>query len=190
VACADCHMPYIAEGGIKYTSHHVQSPLNMIASTCAVCHRQSEEELRNNVYERQDKITDLRKHLEEILVLAHYEARAARDAGASEETMKPVLALIRQAQWRWDFCSASHGGSFHAPLEMASVLSNGILKALEARIDLTAILTEKGIENIIIPDISTKAKAQRAIGLDMDKLIREKEEFKKQILPLWDKSTI
>jgi nitrite reductase (cytochrome c-552) len=190
VACADCHMPYIAEGGIKYTSHHVQSPLNMISSTCAVCHRQSEEELRNNVYERQDKITDLRNHLEEILVLAHYEARAARNAGVSDETMKPVLALIRQAQWRWDFCSASHGGSFHAPLEMASVLSNGILKALEARIDLTAILTEKGIETIIIPDISTKAKAQRAIGLDMDKLIREKEEFKKQILPLWGKSTI
>lgn len=26
VACADCHMPFIAEGGVKYTSHHVQSP--------------------------------------------------------------------------------------------------------------------------------------------------------------------
>lgn len=190
VACADCHMPYIAEGGIKYTSHHVQSPLNMISSTCAVCHRQSEEELRNNVYERQDRIADLKNHLEEILVMAHYEARAAWDAGADEVTMKPALSLIRQAQWRWDFCSASHGGSFHAPLEVASVLSNGIMKALEARIDLTAILTERGIEKITIPDISTKDKARKAVGLDMEKLIREKEEFKKQILPLWNRSSI
>jgi nitrite reductase (cytochrome c-552) len=69
-------MPYIAEGGVKYTSHHVQSPLNMISSTCAVCHRQSEKELLNNVYERQDKIAALRNRLEEILVSAHYEAKA------------------------------------------------------------------------------------------------------------------
>lgn len=26
--------------------------------------------------------------------------------------MKDVLKLIRQAQWRWDFGVASHGGAF------------------------------------------------------------------------------
>jgi len=190
VACADCHMPFIAEGGVKYTSHHVQSPLNMISSTCAVCHRQSEEELMNNVYERQDKIADLRNYLEDILVVAHYEAKAAWDAGADDRTMEPVLRLIRQAQWRWDFCAASHGGSFHAPIEMASVLGHGIIKGLEARIDLASILTGKGIREVTVPDISSKANAQRSIGLDMDALIREKEEFKKQILPLWDKASV
>ena len=187
VACADCHMPYVSEGGVKFTSHHVQSPLNMIASTCAVCHRQSEEELRNNVYERQDKIAALRHYLEEILVTAHYEAKAAWDEGAKEETMQSVLALIRQAQWRWDFIAASHGGSFHAPIESASVLSNGIMRALEARIELTALLQSMGVKEVLVPDFSTKGKAQKAIGLDMETLIREKEEFKKQILPAWEK---
>ena len=190
VACADCHMPFIAEGGVKYTSHHVQSPLNMISSTCAVCHRQSEEELMNNVYERQDKIADLRNYLEDILVVAHYEARAAWESGADGKTMEPVLRLIRQAQWRWDFCAASHGGSFHAPIEMASVLSNGIIKGLEARISLASILTGKGITEVTVPDISSKAAAQKSIGLDMDALTREKEEFKKRILPVWDKASI
>ncbi len=190
VACADCHMPYIAEGGVKYTSHHVQSPLNMISTTCSVCHRQSEEELMNNVYERQDKIAELRNYLEEILVVAHYEARAAWEAGADDKTMEPVLRLIRQAQWRWDFCAASHGGSFHAPLEMASVLGNGIMKGLEARIDLASILTAKGVREVTLPDISSKADAQRSIGLDIEALIREKEEFKKQVLPLWDKASV
>ena len=27
VSCADCHMPYISEGGVKYTDHHIMSPL-------------------------------------------------------------------------------------------------------------------------------------------------------------------
>lgn len=187
VACADCHMPFVAEGGVKYTSHHVQSPLNMISSTCAVCHRESEEELMNNVYERQDKIAALRNYLEEILVAAHYEAKAAWDAGAGEDQMKPALALIRQSQWRWDFTAASHGGSFHAPLEVASILSNGIMRGLEARITLARILTSKGIDKVTLPDLSSKNAAQRAIGLDMEKLIREKEQFKKEILPHWGK---
>jgi nitrite reductase (cytochrome c-552) len=190
VACADCHMPFIAEGGIKYTSHHVQSPLNMISSTCAVCHRQSEEELLKNVYERQDKIAELRHHLEEILVAAHYEAKAAWDAGADETTMKPLLALIRESQWRWDFCAASHGASFHAPIEVASILGNGIIRGLEARIGLAEVLTSKGVGQVIIPDISSKDGAQKAIGLDMYALIKEKETFKKEILPLWERGTV
>ncbi len=190
VACADCHMPYIAEGGVKYTSHHVRSPLASISTTCAVCHRQSEEDLLNNVYDRQDKIADLRNQLEVILVSAHYEAKAARDAGASEEKLKPALTMIRQAQWRWDFTAASHGASFHAPLEVASILGNGIIRALEARIELASMLKELGVNEVTMPDISSKANAQKTIGLDMEKLIREKEEFRKQILPGWDKSKV
>ena len=190
VACADCHMPYISEGGVKFTSHHVQSPLNAIANTCAVCHRQSEEELRNNVYERQDKIAAMRNQLEVILVNAHYEAKAAWDAGASEETMKPALALIRQAQWRWDFTGASHGASFHAPLEVASIISNGILRAMDARIELAGTLIGLGASEVTIPDISSKSAAQKTIGLDMEKLIREKKEFKNIILPQWEKPAV
>jgi len=36
------------------------------------------------------------------------------------------------------------------------------------------------------PDLSTKAKAQAYIGLDMKKLEAEKEEWKKKVLPVWD----
>src|SRR5690606_35551098 len=28
ISCADCHMPYMSEGGQKFTNHHIQSPLN------------------------------------------------------------------------------------------------------------------------------------------------------------------
>ena len=107
VSCADCHMPYKSEGGVKFSDHHIQSPLAMIDRTCQVCHRESEETLRNNVYERQRKANEIRNRLEQELAKAHIEAKYAWDNGATEEQMKNVLALIRQAQWRWDFGVAS-----------------------------------------------------------------------------------
>jgi nitrite reductase (cytochrome c-552) len=59
VSCADCHMPYRSEGGVKFTNHKIQSPLADIAASCQVCHRESEETLRKNVYDRQDKLNEL-----------------------------------------------------------------------------------------------------------------------------------
>lgn len=181
VSCADCHMPYRREGGVKFTDHKAQSPLNNIANSCLVCHRESEETLRQNVFERQDKIRELRLKAEDLLLKAHVEAKAAWDAGATEEEMKPVLTFIRHAQWRWDFVAASHGGSFHAPLESARILSSAIEKAQEARLLLSKILLNRGVNQVEMPDITSKEKAQKYIGLDMEKFIKEKKEFLKTL---------
>jgi len=188
VACADCHMPYKSEGGQKFTDHHIQSPLNNIANSCQVCHREEAGELVKNVYDRQDKIIENRDKLEELLVRAHVEAKKAWDLGATDEQMKAILAGIRKAQWRWDFSAASHGASFHAPIEISRVIANGIVFAQDARVKLARLLAIKGITGEIpYPDISTKAKAQQFIGLDMAKLNAEKAEFKKIVLPEWVK---
>jgi len=188
LACADCHMPYRSEGGVKFTDHHIQSPLNNIANTCQVCHRESEETLKNNVYERQQKVHQSRDKAEEVLVKAHIEAKAAWDAGATETEMKAVLNLIRHAQWRWDFASAGHGNAFHAPIEILRILGTSIDLSQEARILTARILASHGINKAInYPDISSKAKAQKYIGLDMEKLKKEKHEFLIKIIPEWVK---
>ena len=122
VACADCHMPYMSQGGMKFSDHHIQSPLNYIDRTCQVCHRESEEVLRKNVYDRQRMANEIRNKLEKELAAAHIEAKFAWDKGATEASMKPVLRYIRQAQWRWDYGVASHGASFHAPQEVTRSL--------------------------------------------------------------------
>jgi len=79
VSCADCHMPFMSEGGVKYTDHHVQSPLNNVANSCQVCHREETERLIKDVYSRQDKIIKNRDKLEELLVRAHEESKKAWD---------------------------------------------------------------------------------------------------------------
>lgn len=132
VSCADCHMPYKSEGGMKFSDHHIQSPLAMIDRTCQVCHRESEETLRNNVYDRQRKANEIRGRLEQELAKAHIEAKFAWDKGATDVQMAEALKLIRQAQWRCDFGVASHGGAFHAPQEIQRILGHGLDKALQA----------------------------------------------------------
>lgn len=188
LACADCHMPYRNEGGQKFTDHKIVSPLANVSSTCQVCHREETEELVKNVYERQDKIKSSRDQLETLLVQAHVEAGKAWELGATDQEMTAPLDDIRKAQWRWDFVAASHGASFHSPIESARILADGINMAQEARLKLARILAAKGFnEQVPYPDIETKAKAQEYVGLDMDKLNSEKERFMEEVVPQWIK---
>ncbi len=186
VSCADCHMPYKTEGGQKFTDHHMQSPLNNVANSCQVCHREDKDELFNNVYSNQDRVIENRDQLEKLLVRAHVEAKKCWDLGATEAQMKDILHGIRLGQWRWDYAAASHGGSFHAPVELSRVIAKGIDITQETRIKLAKLLTELGFKGEVpYPDIETKAKAQEFIGLPVEKLKAEKETFKKELLPQW-----
>ncbi len=189
VSCADCHMPYRSEGGIKFTDHHIQSPLNVIDRSCQVCHRESEETLKQNVYDNQDRVRRLLSIAEETLVKAHIEARAAWDAGATEAQMARILTFIRRGQWRWDYIAASHGAGFHAPLESATILGTSIQRAEEARGRLAVLLTELGVKiPLEFPDLSTKEKAQEYIGFNMREFSKQKEIFLQSKVPQWDKN--
>jgi len=188
VSCADCHMPYMTEGGRKYTDHHIQSPLNNIENSCMVCHKEKTDDLIKNVYDNQDRIIENRDALEKLIVRMHVEAKTAWELGATEDQMKDILQDIRHAQWRWDMVAASHGGSFHAPVELGRVMGTAIEIAQEGRLKLAKLLISLGHSgDVPYPDIATKAKAQEFIGLPMEKLIKQKEDFKKNLIPKWEK---
>lgn len=188
VSCADCHMPYMSKGGVKYTDHHIMSPLANIERTCQTCHRQSAETLRQNVYERQRKCNEIRNRVENELATAHIEAKFAWDKGATEAEMKPVLDLLRKSQWRWDFAVASHGAAFHAPQEIMRILSHSLDLANQARLKVAKVLARHGFTgDVPMPDISTKAKAQAYIGVDMKQKEADKEKFLNTVVPQWIK---
>ncbi len=186
VSCADCHMPYKRDGGMKFTDHKIQSPLANVSGSCQVCHRESEAKLIANVVERQDKVIELRRIAEKNLARVHVEAKVAWDNGATEQEMAPVLQLIRHAQWRWDWVAAANGFGFHSPVEALRVMGTSIQKSNEARILLSEILVRRGVKTPIeMPDISSKAKAQEYIGLDMPALHESKRLFMKTVVPEW-----
>ena len=186
VACADCHMPYRREGGIKFTNHHIQSPLNDIAGSCMVCHGGSEQEMVEIVTTMQDRVYETRTRAERLLATLHLEAAAAWEAGATEEEMAPVLALIRSGQFYWDWIAASHGASFHAPGESGRVLAKAIDRASEGRLEVAQVLTRLGVEQPVpLPDLDDKAALQAHIGLDMDQIVSDKAQFVEEVLPQW-----
>lgn len=164
VSCADCHMPYRSEGGIKYTDHHVQSPLLNISNSCAVCHRWSEEEIRTRVESIQDKVKQALIQTEDALVKAHLDVAAAIKAGVKDEDLKEARKLLRHAQFRWDYVSASNGRGFHSPQESMRILGDAVNQAQEVRLAAARLLASKGIwQKPEYPDISTRQKAEEAI---------------------------
>ncbi|MCL1861693.1 MAG: ammonia-forming cytochrome c nitrite reductase subunit c552 [Proteobacteria bacterium] len=190
VSCADCHLPYVSEGGVKYTDHQIMSPLKNVARVCQNCHRDSEEKLKGYVYDNQDKILEIRDRVETELTKAHILTKVLLDSGkvtADSAEIKPVHQLLREAGWRWDMGVASHGASFHAPVETARILSHALDKSLLAQIEVQKLLTKYEVPVPPMPDLAhwKKADAQAFIGLNMDKLKADKIEFMKTVVPGW-----
>jgi nitrite reductase (cytochrome c-552) len=185
LSCADCHMPYVQEGGVKYSSHTIQSPLNNIDNSCLTCHRQSEEEFRSIVAEKLARKNQLNVLAMDSLAVAHLTAAKAWEVGATEAEMQPILDKIRSAQWKWDYSIASHGSFFHAPGETLRLLGVANDTAMEARLELIVLLAKYGEADYQVPDFSTKEKAQALVGLDMPQLIEEKLNFKNTLMTEW-----
>jgi nitrite reductase (cytochrome c-552) len=160
IACADCHMPYRTEGGVKFTDHHLQSPLMNIAGSCAVCHRWSEEDIRQRVYGIQDKVHEGRQRAERTIAQAHFDIAAAMQAGGKDEELAEVRKLVRHAQLRWDYVAANNGMGFHSPQECMRILEAAVDLAGQCRVECARILAKHGVTKAIAyPDFSTKEKA-------------------------------
>jgi len=126
VSCADCHMPYIREGAVKVSDHHVRSPLLNISRACQTCHRFPEEELKARVETIQNRTHALMDRAEDAVVQLIGEIESARSAGVTDDHLAPALAFQRKAQWRVDFVNAENSMGFHAPQEAARILAEAI----------------------------------------------------------------
>jgi nitrite reductase (cytochrome c-552) len=164
VSCADCHMPYKTEGGIKFSDHQVRSPLLNIANSCQVCHRWSEDEIRERVYSIQDKTLELMLIAEQNITLAHLEIGDAMKRGATDEELTEVRDLVSRAQMNWDYIASGNGMGFHAPQESSRVLGKANNLAQECRVLIQRIRARYGaLGPLEMPDISSKQKAQEFI---------------------------
>jgi len=185
LACADCHMPYVREGSVKYSNHKIGSPLANISNTCLICHGESEEQFKQIVARKLERKEGLAASATDILAKAHFEAAKAWELGANEAEMEPALMDIRHGQWRWDFAVAAHGGFFHAPEETLRILGTAIDKGHDARLKLRIILAKYGAAEYEGPVFSSKEEAQELVGLQMEKLVDEKITFLNTLREKW-----
>jgi nitrite reductase (cytochrome c-552) len=123
VACADCHMPYKREGGLKISDHHVRSPLLNINRACQGCHRWDEAELRARVETIQERTFQMRNVAMDALMALIADIKSSSAAGASAAQLDEARKYQRKAQFLLDFVEAENSTGFHAPQEAARLLT-------------------------------------------------------------------
>lgn len=135
VACADCHMPYTREGGIKVSDHWLRSPMVNINASCQTCHRQEEALLLERINTIQNRTATLLRTTEDAIIDAIDAIVLAQEAGATDEQLEQARYLHRRASLRWDFVSSENSTGFHSPQESARVLADAINFARQAQIE-------------------------------------------------------
>jgi nitrite reductase (cytochrome c-552) len=126
VACADCHMPYMREGALKISDHHVRSPLLNLNRACQTCHKWPEEELKFRVETIQERTYELRNIAMDALIQLINDIKAAKTAGKSDAELAEARKFQRRAQFMLDFIEAENSMGFHAPQEAARILGKSI----------------------------------------------------------------
>lgn len=126
VTCSDCHMPYKRVGAAKISDHHVRSPLLTINNACQTCHKVPESELRSRVESTQERTVRMRDIALDALVEFIDELKAARDAGASDESLAEARQFHRRASFYIDFVEAENSAGFHADQEAVRILGEAI----------------------------------------------------------------
>ena len=133
VACADCHMPYLRDGAMKYSSHDIMSPLLDPQDSCGQCHTDVNEVLAR-VNTIQDTVHTEKISAEDALIdaITALQAAAAKP-GADATLLDQARTLHRHAQFMWDFISSSNSMGFHNPDEALRILQNAIDLARQAQ---------------------------------------------------------
>ena len=138
VACADCHMPYTRDGAAKFSTHNVQSPLQVSSPACGACH--------TNIDFVLDRVTTIQAQVYERLV-ASEEAivdaiaaikTAGEKSNVDEKLIEEARWMHREAQLRWDLIAAENSMGFHNPQEALRIL--GAATDIARQAQLKAIL--------------------------------------------------
>jgi nitrite reductase (cytochrome c-552) len=127
-------MPYTRVGSVKVSDHWVRSPLVNVTTSCATCHRLSDEELRGRILEIQDRSWELMARGEGALIAAQDAIQEAMKQGLPDEALKEARAWHRKAFLRWDYMSAENSMGFHSPQEGARILGDAIDDARQAEL--------------------------------------------------------
>ncbi len=127
VACADCHMPYMREGAMKISDHHVRSPLLNINRSCQTCHRWPESELKARVEMIQERTFYMRNlAMDGVIDLIRDLERVQVKPRNNNTAIASAQGYHRKAQFFLDFVEAENSTGFHAPEEALRILGESI----------------------------------------------------------------
>jgi nitrite reductase (cytochrome c-552) len=139
VACADCHMPYKREGGLKISDHHVRSPLLNINRACQGCHHFPEMELKSRAETIQARFGYARDVAMNAVVDLIGDIKSAKTAGRSDADLAVARDMQRKAQFFVDYVEAENSMGFHASGEVLRVLTDAVDFARKGQLALRGV---------------------------------------------------
>ena len=158
VACADCHMPYVREGGLKISDHHVRSPLLNINRACQGCHHFSEEEMKSRAELIQARFAHARDIAMNAVVELIADIKQAKGSGKTDAELASAREFHRKAQFYVDYVEAENSMGFHAPGETLRVLADAVDFARKGQLALRGVTPRPAKEPA---PVSSSAPAQR-----------------------------
>ncbi|MDZ4796677.1 MAG: ammonia-forming cytochrome c nitrite reductase subunit c552 [Bryobacteraceae bacterium] len=155
VACADCHMPYKREGGLKISDHWVRSPMLNVNRACQGCHHFPEEEMKARVEQIQGRFTHARDTTMDAVI------ELIRDIQASQATASPADLTAardfhRKAQFFLDYVEAENSNGFHAPGEALRILNDATDFARKGQLALRGYKTPAPLRAAAAPPAAKK----------------------------------
>jgi nitrite reductase (cytochrome c-552) len=126
-----------------------RSPLTNVETACQQCHNVSKEDLEARINTIQNRNHELLGLTEAALLDSMDAIIAARQGGATDETLKTAFDLNRRAQMRWDFISSENSMGFHSPQEAARILAAAIDLARQSQ--MAAVLATPGTQAAAVP---------------------------------------
>jgi nitrite reductase (cytochrome c-552) len=126
VTCADCHMPYLREGGLKISDHNVRSPMLNINRACQTCHRWPEKEIKDRVEEIQTRFYETRTVAMDALMDLIKDIKTLKDQGATDAQLQEARNYQRNATFYIDFLFSENSMGFHAPQYSMKSLAEAI----------------------------------------------------------------
>lgn len=139
VSCADCHMPYEAEGARKVTSHHIQSPLLAVNSSCMTCHHTSEEEMTQRVVGIQDQFIGTRDVAFDSLVALIRALETAQTDGTPAEAIEQAREFQNKASFYLDYVYSENSYGFHAPAYIQRILADSLDASRKGQLVLSGV---------------------------------------------------
>jgi nitrite reductase (cytochrome c-552) len=135
-------MPYVREGAVKVSDHHVRSPMLNVNRACQTCHRYPETEIKARVEAVQVRTREMLDRAEDACVDLIGAITQAKARGATDAQLAEARRLHRAAQWRTDFVQSENSRGFHSPQEAARVLAQAIDLARQGQ--LKAVMINPG----------------------------------------------
>lgn len=134
VSCADCHMPYIRDGAVKFSTHNVKSPLLDPNTSCGACHTDVDYVVERAKIIQNQVYTTMISTEDALVAAIETIATSAKDPKADPAKIEEARKLHRSAQMRWDFIAAENSMGFHNPTETLRILASATDLARQAQL--------------------------------------------------------